>query len=119
MITTVADVRERLPLQELTDEQIMPHLRRANRDFRGAIFDADDENFDEIEAVASKAIYYLAPMLWQKIQNRANQFEETLQTFGDLEVYREYWLDRSNSIPYQVADDEAQKFRGGPKCLAV
>jgi hypothetical protein len=118
MITQVADVRERLPLKELSDEAIASHLKRANRDFKGKAFEEDDEHFDEIEAVSCKAIYYLAPLLWQKIQNRANEYEETLQTFGDLEVFRQYWLDRSDSIP--VADmDTGEVDTGGIKCRAV
>lgn len=99
MVTSIADVRERLPLREIGDELILPHLKRANRDFKGKTFEADDENFDEIEAVSCKAIYYLAPLLWQKIQNRANEYDETVQTFGDLDVFQEYWLSRSESIP--------------------
>ena len=118
MITQIADVRERLPLNELSDESIAPHLKRAARDFRGKVFEEDEEHFDEIEAVSCKAIYYLSPMLWQKIQNRANEYEETLQTFGDLEVFRQYWLDRSESIP--TADmDTGEVSTGGIKCRAV
>ncbi len=118
MITTIADVRERLPLTEIDDTLISPHLKRANRDFRGKVFEVDDDNFDEIEAVSCKAIYYLAPMLWQKIQNRANEYEETLQTFGDLEVFRQYWLDRCESI--STADmDTGEVDTGGIKCRAV
>lgn len=115
---TAADVLERLPMDDFDEADIDVHLRRAVRDFRGKTFEADDNNFDEIEAVSCKAIYYLAPLLWQKVQDRANEFDHTLQTFGDLEVFQNYWLERSESIP--VTDTNSGKVdTGGIKCLAV
>jgi len=118
MLTQVSDIRERLTLEKLKDEEIMPHLKRANRDFKGKVFDDADDNFDEIEAVSCRAIYYLAPLLWQRIQQRANEYDETLQTFGDLEVFQEYWMERSESIPFM--DEETQSVdTGGIKCRAV
>jgi hypothetical protein len=118
MITTISDIRERLKLEELSDDEIMPHLKRANRDFKGKVFDPADDNFDEIEAVSCKAIYYIAPLLWQRIQQKALEYDETLQTFGDVEVFQEYWLDRSESIP--VKDENSGKVdTGGITCRAV
>lgn len=118
MVTRVSDIRERLKLEKLSDEEILPHLKRANRDFRGKVFDAADDNFDEIEAVSCRAIYYLAPLLWQRIQQRANEYDETLQTFGDMEVFREYWSDRADSIPFRDAQTE-ERSTGGIQCRAV
>jgi len=116
-MTTTADVRERLPL-ELEDALVAVHLQRANRDFRGKTFEADEANFDEKEAVSCKTIYYLAPLLWQKIQNRANEFEHTLQTFGDLEVFQNYWLERSDSIPV-TNTESGEVAQGGLKWVVV
>ncbi len=117
-MTQASDVLERLPMKDFPEEDILVHLKRANRDFRDKTFEADDENFDEVEAVACKAIYYLAPLLWQKIQDRANEFDHTLHTFGDLEVFQNYWLDRSNSIPVTNSDD-GKVNTGGIQCRAV
>jgi len=118
MVTSISDIRERLKLEELTDDEIMPHLKRANRDFKGKVFDPADENFDETEAVSCKAIYYIAPLLWQRIQQKALEYDETLQTFGDVEIFQEYWLDRSESIP--IKDESSGKVdTGGIQCRAV
>ncbi|HIE41422.1 MAG TPA: hypothetical protein EYP80_02035 [Candidatus Aenigmarchaeota archaeon] len=117
-MTTIADVKERLPLKDLEDTVIAIHLKRSQRDFRGKTFEADDNNFDEIEAVSCKAIYYLAPLLWQKVQQRANEYDETLQTFGDLEVFQNYWLDRSDSIPV-TNTESGETSQGGIKWAAV
>lgn len=105
-MATVADVRERLALAEINDAEISPHLLRATRDFRGKRFEDDDNGYDEIEAISCKAIYYIAPMLWLRIQNRANQYDETLQTFADVEQFQQYWLDRCESIPYTLDVDD-------------
>jgi len=118
MITEISDIRERLKLEALEDPEILPHLKRADRDFKGKVFDPADDNFDEVEAVACKAIYYLAPLLWQRIQQKALEYDETLSTFGDMEIFQDYWLGRSDSIP--VADEESGSIdTGGIRCLAV
>jgi len=116
-MVTIADVRERLPLKELKDELIAPHLKRAIRDFKNRVFEDDDNEWDYKEAVSCKAIYYLAPLLWQRIQQRANDFDETLQTFGDVEVFMQYWLDRAESVPCKTEDGKTDT--GGIKCRAV
>ncbi len=118
MVTQISDIRERLKLEALEDPEILPHLKRADRDFKGKEFDPADDNFDEVEAVACKAIYYLAPLLWTKIQQRAHEYEETLQTFGDLEVFQHYWHERSESIPVTDASSGVVD-TGGIICRAV
>ncbi len=112
-MTTVADVRERLALSELKDEEIAPHLTRATRDFSKVVFEADTQEYDTVEAVACKAIYYIAPMLWLTIQNRANEYNETLETFKDVELFQDYWLGRCESIPYAVEDDSDGSTKAG------
>ncbi len=119
-MTSIANIRERLPMQELSDAVLSTHLRRAKRDFKGYIFEADDGHFDEIEAVSCKAIYYICPLLWQHIQNRANEYNETLQTFGDLEVFQQYWLDRAESIPVSTKENAGNTVNtGGSKWIVV
>ena len=109
MLTTIGDVRDRLYLDELEDSEILSHLQRADRDFRGVVFDDSDDNFDEKEAVSCKAIYYLAPLLWQRIQQKVNEYDETLQTFTDVEKFQEYWLDRAMSVPSKKEDGSVVK----------
>jgi len=108
-MATVADVRDREALKELTDAEITPHLLRAERDYRNIIFEDDTEAYDRVEAISCKTIYYLAPKLWLHIQQRANEYDETMQTFTDVEVYQQYWLDRAESIPYTIQIDEGEQ----------
>lgn len=116
----IAEVRARLPLAEIDDSVIVPHLKRAQRDYRDRIFESDDNDFDKIEAISCKAIYYLAPLLWQRIQHRANEYDETIQTFGDLEVFQNYWLERAESIPWrEVMDDTPSAEKAGSIGMGV
>ncbi len=105
-MATIVDIRERSALKGLSDEDIAVHLRRAEYDFKDKVFESDDNDFERVEAVACKAIYYLAPMLWQRVAQRANEYEETLSIFQDVEKFQAYWLERCESIPYIVEVDE-------------
>ena len=105
-MATIADIRERQELKGLTDAQISAHLKRAEYDFKDKVFEADDNDFERVEAIACKAIYYIAPMLWQRVAQRANEYEETLAVFQDVEKFQAYWLERSESIPWIVEVDE-------------
>jgi len=117
MQTTIRDVRQRLFLNELEDSEIRSHLQRANRDFMDVVFDDSNNHFDEKEAVSCKTIYYLAPLLWQRIQQKVNEYDETLQTLHDVEKFQEYWLGRAMSVPSKNTDDSAIKV--GTKWAAV
>ena len=117
-MATIADIQERLPLTDFPESVMESSLKRAQRDFRGMVFEADDNGYDEIEAVACKAIYYLSPNLWQKMQEKVNEYNETVQTFGDLEVFQNYWLERSESIPV-TRESDGKVDTGGIKCRVV
>ena len=106
-MATIADIRERLGLKGLTDEELASALKRAEYDFKDKTFEADDNDFERVEAVSCKAIYYLAPMLWQRVAQRANEYEETLSTFQDVDKFQSYWLERCESIPYVILVDES------------
>jgi len=93
-MVTVNDIRELFALS-LTDEQIEPHLQRATFDYADIEFDFDIE---EKEVIASKTLYYLAPLIWSKTSANAREFEETLETFKDMQQFQEYWIKRAEAI---------------------
>ena len=92
---TVQDVRARINLSGMTDEEIDIHLQRAKKDFDGFTFATD---FDKQEAIACKAIYYIAPLLWSKISKNLSEFGDYFESFKDVEGFQKYWLERSNSV---------------------
>ena len=89
MAVTLDDVRALLKMEQLDDEILLPHLHRAELDLSGTEWPSEDV---EKEAVASKAIYYAAPLLWLKIQQRVNEYDDSLETFKDVERFQSYWL---------------------------
>lgn len=95
MAVVEEDIKELFAPLSLSNEAIAPHLERAELDFNDIEFASAIE---EKEAIGSKTLYYLAPLIWSKTSAKAREFEETLETFGDLEKFQEYWLERANTI---------------------
>jgi len=90
---TIVNLKTLFPLS-LEDTEITPHLSRADWDYKDKVF---EDELQELEVVGSKTLYYLAPLLWIDMQNRAVEYEESLQTFKDVEKFQSSWLDRANS----------------------
>lgn len=87
----------------LEDEAVTPHLNRATWDYNTIEF---EDEIQELEVIGSKALYYLAPLLWVDMQDRADEYEESLETFKDVKVFQLYWLERSNSALNKTNNDD-------------
>ena len=48
-------------------------------------------------------------MLWQKIQQKVNAYNETLETFSDMDTFQEYWYKRAMSVPSKTEEGEVRK----------
>lgn len=90
---TVENLKTLFPLS-LEEVDITPHLARADWDYKDKMF---EDNLQELEVVGSKTLYYLAPLLWVDMQNRADEYNESLETFKDVEKFQSSWLERANS----------------------
>lgn len=101
----IVDIKSLFPLS-IKDEEITPHLNRAIWDYNDLTLDAE---IQELEVIGCKAIFYLAPLLWIDMQDRANEYEESLQTFKDVKTFQAYWLDRSNSALNNTNNDESDE----------
>jgi hypothetical protein len=97
----------------LDDKDIQSHLDRATWDFRDVEFEDD---LQELEVIGSKTIYYLAPLLWVDMQDRAEEYEESLQTFKDIEKFQRYWLERAESA---ITSDGNESDDGDMKWAAI
>jgi len=92
-MVSVVNLKTLFPLS-LLDEAINPHLARATWDYKTILF---EDALQELEVVGSKTLYYLAPLLWVDMQDRADEYAESLETFKDVEKFKATWLDRANS----------------------
>jgi hypothetical protein len=92
-MVTIENLKTLFPLS-LSDEAITPHLSRATWDYKDVVF---EDTLQELEVVGSKTLYYLAPLLWVDMQDRADEYSESLQTFKDVEKFKATWLNRANS----------------------
>ncbi len=79
----------------LSEENVTQHIKRAYLDYEGLDFTKHEDL--ELEIVGSKALFYLSPHLWVDMQNRTDEYEESLSTFKDVEKFGEYWLKRADS----------------------
>lgn len=95
MPVVASDIKELFAPLSLEDSDIYSHLERAELDFSDIEFKSA---LEEKEAVGSKTLYYLAPLIWSKTSAKAREYEETLETFSDMEKFQDYWLQRANSI---------------------
>jgi len=103
MAVTVEQLKTLFPLT-IENESITPHLNRAEMDYKHIDFKDDDTL--ELEVVGSKTLYYLAPLLWVDMQDRADEYGESLQTFKDVEKFKANWLDRANSALNNTNNDD-------------
>ena len=90
----ISDIRTLFDIS-LSDEQITPHLSRAKKDMKDIAFD-DDE--DELEAIGCKTIYYLSPLIWIAQSAKAREYDESIETFSDVQKFQNYWKERSQRV---------------------
>ncbi len=86
------DLQKLFPLT-LKEEMVTQHIKRALMDYEGL----ELNETEELEIVGSKAMYYLAPWLWVDMQNRTDEYEESLSTFKDVKEFQAYWMRRADS----------------------
>lgn len=89
---TIDELKKLFPLT-MEENVVNQHIKRASMDYESETFTSDEE----LEIVGSKAMYYLSPLLWVDIQDRTDEYSESMQTFKDVERFQAYWLERCNS----------------------
>ena len=99
---TIQSLKTLFPLS-LEDEQINAHLNRATKDYKNIEFEDDNQ---ELEVVGSKTIYYLAPLLWVDMQNRVQEYAESISSFKDIKSFQQLWLDRAETALSKVNTEQ-------------
>ncbi|PLY06776.1 MAG: hypothetical protein C0625_08000 [Arcobacter sp.] len=101
MAVTVENLKTLFPLT-IGETSINPHLARATWDYKAEEFEDETQ---ELEVIGSKTLYYLAPLLWVDMQDRAEEYAESVETFKDVKKFQEYWLDRAESALTKVTEE--------------
>lgn len=97
-MVTILTLKTLFPIS-LEDEKIQAHLNRATKDYKDIEFEDEDQ---ELEVVGSKTIYYLAPLLWVDMQNRVQEYAESISSFKDIKSFQQIWLDRAETAITKV-----------------
>lgn len=95
---TIPTLKTLFPLS-LEDKKIQAHLDRATKDYKNIEFEDESQ---ELEVVGSKTIYYLAPLLWVDMQNRVQEYAESVSSFKDIKSFQQIWLDRAETALTKV-----------------
>lgn len=90
MQNIIDEIRRYNKLKMIEDNEIIPYVEMA--DFEIAKFSVDPKNL--LKARAFYTIALLGQKLWLKIQQRANEYDESLDTFKDVKQWEEYWMDK-------------------------
>lgn len=90
----ILEVRRYHDLKNMEDEEILPFVESAVDELAGIAITEGRE----IKAVAYMTLKLLGHKFWLKIQQRANEYDETVETFKDVREWEAYWQNRLDTI---------------------
>ena len=89
MQNIIDEIRRYNKLKMITDDEIIPYIEMAESQIgKYAV-----EEASKTKAAAFYTLALLGQKLWLKIQQRANEYDESLDTFKDVKQ-EEYWMDK-------------------------
>jgi len=86
----IKEIRRYNALKMISDDEIVPYIEMA--EFEMSKYSVDSLN--ELKAAAFLTLALLGQKLWLKVQQRANEYDESLDTFKDVRQWEEYWMDK-------------------------
>lgn len=90
MQNIIDEIRRYNKLKMIADDEIIPYIEMAESQIgKYAV-----EEASKIKAAAFYTLALLGQKLWLKIQQRANEYDESLDTFKDVKQWEEYWMDK-------------------------
>ena len=90
MQNIIDEIRRYNKLKMITDDEIIPYIEMAESQIgKYAV-----EEASKTKATAFYTLALLGQKLWLKIQQRANEYDESLDTFKDVKQWEEYWMDK-------------------------
>jgi predicted DNA-binding protein YlxM (UPF0122 family) len=90
-VEVIEEIRKLTELKNISDEEIAPYIEIAQNEL-------DNSLKNNLKALSFYTLKLLGQKLWHKIQQRANEYDETLETFKDVQKWEEYWQERLNAL---------------------
>lgn len=106
------EIRRYHSLNLITDEEIIPYVELAEMKIKEYII--KDEHLLKAKAFLTLAL--LGQKLWIKVQQRANEYDESLETFKDIEHWQNYWLNLFNNL---TIDKDISNHKGAYQWTAI
>ena len=103
----IDEIRRYHSLKMISDDEITPYIELALLELPSY---GVTPNLT-LKATAFLTLSLLGAKLWIKIQQRANEYDESLETFKDLEVWQSYWKNRLYSLT-KADDDKNNDIKG-------
>lgn len=109
----IDEIRRYQSLRMISDEEIVPYIELALLELPSY---GVAPNLT-LKATAFLTLSLLGAKLWIKIQQRAHEYDESLETFEDLEKWQNYWKNMLYSLT--KADDDKQNDIGAFNYAAI
>jgi len=93
-VEEINEIRKLYELKNISDEEILPYIEMAVDELN----EINVKDGSETKAIAYMTLKLLGQKLWHKIQQRANEYDETIETFKDVEKWEKYWEQRLSAI---------------------
>ena len=90
MQNIIDEIRRYNKLKMIADDEIIPYIEMAE----SQISKYSVEEASKTKATAFYTLALLGQKLGLKIQQRANEYDESLDTFKDVKQWEEYWMDK-------------------------
>ncbi len=88
------EIRRYHDLKGISDAELLPYFEMATTE----LLDMQIKDSMQSKALCFMTLLLLGQKLWHKIQQRANQYDETLETYKDVEKWEAYWRERLSTL---------------------
>jgi hypothetical protein len=97
------------PLKQILDEEICAYFDMALDE----LVDYDIIPGKENKARSYMTLKLIGQLLWHRVQERVNEYDETLETFRDVSKWMDYWQARLQTLVHveddTIGDDDVEE----------
>lgn len=105
----ISFIRGLHPLKQILDEEICAYFDMALDE----LVDYDIIPGKENKARSYMTLKLIGQLLWHRVQERVNEYDETLETFRDVSKWMDYWQARLQTLVHveddTIGDDDVEE----------